>query len=301
MAVTNATTTVTTMDKLIGESWSPETNDAVEDAMVWPKTFNDISDWLKTGDTVRIPYMYHLTPQVKSAGLANTVNWETFTPAEQVVQTFTHHYAAFNIEIAMEEFQSYPVRSKLTEQISYALDLGVEQASAAIPSGWTGNSPVGTLAVDLNDDDILQMREYLVLANALEGDRFLMVTPQAYTGIMKVDKFINMDYNGDRTGRAVREAYVGHIYGLDVLVSNQCKVNGTGHDMSAHQRKAVYIIRKGVTNHVHWDDDNFATSVAGRHQFKVVTANRIPEGGTTADTPGSYTADDKFGVWVKGL
>jgi len=75
------------------------------------------------------------------------------------------------------------------------------------------------------EDDVLQAREMLTDNRVPAGRRYLAVSPDVATEMLKLDKFSRVDTSGSPS--ALRDAVLGKIYGLTVVESNALSA-GTG-------------------------------------------------------------------------
>lgn len=165
---------------------------------------------------VRVPRRRTASVQA-SAGASIT----PYVPIDEdpVVVSVRHLYDAAPItdESATLELTAF------TRQVIAPMLAGIIQASedelAAAMNGVTESYAFE----DLNDaaaveDDVLRAREELTTNDVPSGSRFLAVAPDVATGMLKLDKFSRADASGSDT--ALRDAYLGRIYGLWVIESN---------------------------------------------------------------------------------
>lgn len=89
---------------------------------------------------------------------------------------------------------------------------------------------------------VLAAREALGEADVPSGQRWLSVSPQVATFLLKLDKFSRVDASG--TDSALRDAILGRIYGFQVVESNALN-NGSA--VAYHQSGFVFGNRTPVT------------------------------------------------------
>lgn len=194
--------------------WASDTLDAVRANIILAGLVNrQWEKYLKVGDTLNIPRTSNPTAQTKTAN--TNVSLEVLGPsgaetAQQITVT-THQYVAFGVENIVEVQAITNLRSVYTDAGGYALAAGIDTNLFTLPQSFTPNI-VGTLGVELTDDNLLRAWQYLEDNNVPSKDRFIVLTPAAYAGVLKLDKFMNRDYTGEG-GEGVRDAYVGQIYG----------------------------------------------------------------------------------------
>lgn len=97
-----------------------------------------------------------------------------------------------------------------------------EGAEDEIGTAMNGLAVDDSFAVAATDDDtegkILDAREALSSSDVPAGDRFLAVSPEIATRLLKIDKFVRVNESGSDS--ALRDAILGRIYGFTVVESN---------------------------------------------------------------------------------
>jgi len=295
-----ATITRTTADKFIGEVWSDGVLDAVEfAALIQTRCTREYEGVIKKGgDTVHVPRLSNLTTGVKAAGV--DVSFEAITETEQTLTIATHEYAAFKLESIVQVQSNYDLMAKYQKKLGYALARGREVTLAGLISGLAAGQTLGTLGVELVADDFNAAWLLLAQAGLLESspdpgsDFTLLLSPNAYAGILKTDVFINSDYNGDSSGKAITRAQVGSIYGANVFMSNLTKVNGVGHDCALFHRSCFALaVQNEVPVKAMYIIESLADAVVAHNIYGTTTLSYPPE------TPGGGAAVANRGVWLK--
>ena len=174
------------------------------------------------------PARHNLTANTKSAGSDATP--EAITETEQTFTVSTHQIVAQEIEDFAEVMSKYDIRSEYTDAAAYALSRAMEVACAALFDDNTSQT-VGTLTAELTDDNLIRAWQY-GRDNAAKGQGKGIVSPAAWAGLMKVEKFTNQLYNGDTGGRALHEAQIGKLYQA-TFYQSQLTV-GTAPNSSGH-------------------------------------------------------------------
>ena len=204
-----ANVTATTADKFIDEVWSSELNRAIEFDMVIAAKFSDWTSRMRSsGDVFHLPARHNLTANTKTAGTDATP--EALTETEQTFTVSTHQIVAQEIEDFAEVMSHYDIRNEFTQAASYALARAMEVACAALMDD-NSTQTVGTLSAELSDDDLIRAWQYGRDGGA-KGESKGIVSPAAWAGLLKDEKFTNQLYNGDTGGRALHEAQIGKIY-----------------------------------------------------------------------------------------
>ncbi|MDE2096663.1 MAG: hypothetical protein KGL39_05395 [Patescibacteria group bacterium] len=299
MAVTDASITTTTAASFVPEIWSDEALEAVEFAAVIQKRVNtDYQSDMTIGNTYLIPRLSNLTTQTKSAGVANTIDFEAITESQQSVTIATHEYAAFLLENVVAVQANQDLRAKYSKKIGYALTRGREVNLAGLAASFSTYT-VGTLGIELTSDDYLQVWQNFASAGLFgdgtdpDADFSLFVSPAAYAAQLKVDLFTNRDYKGD--GAAIERAEVGDIYGMPSYLSNLLTSPAGGqHDcMAIHREGVCLIVQKEVPVVSQYLIRYLADGVAGWNLYGYADVSFPPE------TPGGGTAVDNRCQWLK--
>ena len=295
--------TVTQAANFIPEYWATEALVAVEFAQVIAKRVNrHWEQYLKDGDTLHIPRLSNMTAATKSAGTDVSFEQPGVSAVEGVqdITVGTHIYAAFKLEKITDVQANQDLAGKYTKKIGYALNRKIETTLSGLFDGLTNT--VGAAGVELVDDQILRAWQYLADAGLLEsspdpGEEFsLIVSPAAYAGLMKIDKYVSRDFNS--AADAIQRAYVGQIYGFNVYVSNLLESDGAGqHDSVAMHRDCFALVQQyGVTVESDRIIESIADAVVGHTLFGTAEMNFPPE-----VEGGNSVAVDNRGVYVKGV
>ena len=204
-----ANVTSTTADKFIDEVWSPELNRAIEFNIVIAGLFADWTSKMKaSGDVFHLPNRHNLAVATKSASTPATP--EAITETEQTFTVSTHQIVAQEIEDFAEVMSKYDIRAEYTMAASYTLARAMEVAAAALFDDNTSQT-VGVLTAELTDDNMIRAWQYGA-DNSAKGAGKGVVSPAAWAGLLKIEKFTNQLYNGDTGGKALHEAQIGKVY-----------------------------------------------------------------------------------------
>ena len=209
--------TAASADVFIDEIWSKELNRAIEFKLVIAGLFSDWTSRMRgSGDVFHLPNRHNLTANTKTASVDATP--EAITETKQDFTVSTHQIVAQEIEDIAEVMSKYDIRSEFTSAASYALGRAMDVACATLMDDNTTQT-VGTLNVELTDDDFIRAWQYLQDSAALSPFKGV-VSPAAWGGMLKVEKFIQQLYNGDTQGKALHEAEIGKVYQATMYVSN---------------------------------------------------------------------------------
>ena len=203
--------TATTAAEFINEVWSPELNRAIEYDVV---IFDMFTDWTKRatqgggGQIFHLPARHNLTANAKAASIDATP--EAITETEQTFTPSTHQIVAQQIEDFAKVMSMYDLRSEYTMAATYALSRARDVAAANLFDDNSTQS-VGTLTAELTDDNMIDLWKFLQNSSARPPYRGV-VSPAAWAGLLKIEKFTQQLYTGDTTGKAVHDAQIGRVY-----------------------------------------------------------------------------------------
>lgn len=186
--------------------------------------------------TVRVPVPQNARTQL-TPGTA--IQYDNITEVPVDV-TLDHLYHATKVtdESLSLEIEQFAEQVTLV-QVS-AVATGAEDELAAAMNALAVNDTYG--AATGVEDIILQAREALGTNNVPVGDRWLAVSPEVATDMLKLDKFSRVDASGDES--ALRQAILGRIYGLMVVESNALTA---GSAVAYHRSGFAFATRTPVT------------------------------------------------------
>lgn len=211
----------------------------------------------------------------------NDITYDANTESAVTLTINNHKYVAFELEEFEEHLSIVDLQSKYTQAAVYVVELSVDSALAALPDDFS--HAVGTLAVDLTDDDIRRADQYLNDANAPADGRFFGMSPATKNTMLGIDRYASSDFNRGGGANIVKGGF-GEIYNMQTWQSTNVEgTNAAGHDNTIHQRDAIALgMRMQPRTRVFDDIQNLSTQVAVSSIFGVVE-----------------TRDD-HGVWAKG-
>ena len=234
------------------------------------------------GTTIAWPTITAFSASSKTEG--NDGNDITFTANTESSVTLTinqHQYAAFELEEFEESLSLHDQEEIYTRRSAYAVNVAIDDTLAALPDNFS--NPVGTLAVDLTDDDIRRAVQYLDDANAPMDGRYFAMSPATKNSMLGIDRYNSSDFASGGGGNIVRGEF-GQIYGLRSWMSTNVEgTNAAGHDNAIYQRDAIALgMRREPRVRTFDDIDNLSRKVAVSAIWGVIE-----------------TRDD-HGCWAKG-
>nr|AIF12174.1 bacteriophage capsid protein [uncultured marine thaumarchaeote KM3_54_G11] len=248
----------TTADVFIPELWSMEAIVARENQLVFANLVDrKFENGLSFGDTIHVPGVSNLAVRTKSTNGA--VTYETVTESNTDISIGTHEYAAIALENITRVQNNRDQLQLYAGKLGYALALAVDDVLAGLVDNFSNN--VGTLAVELTDDELLRARQYLDDADAPQDSRVMVVSPAQETGLLKLDRFVHNDYEsvhgaGRETG--LEKAYVSSFMGMPIYRSvNVEGTNSAGHDNGMFQKEAVALVMQIAPKTYHQFDIDY--------------------------------------------
>lgn len=188
--------------------------------------------------TIRVPVPSVARTQ-PSPGASITYDDVDETPVDV---TLAHLYHATRItdedlSLAIESF----AEQVTLNQVSAVATRAEDQLAGAMNVLAAEGTTIATDGANV-EDVVLEAREALGEANVPSGQRWLAVSPQVATFLLRLDKFSRVDASG--TDSALRDAIIGRIYGFQVVESNALN---TGTAVAYHQSGFVFGNRTPVT------------------------------------------------------
>ena len=277
-----ANVTGATADKFIDEQWSPELNRAIEFDTIIMGMFSDWTSRLSgSGDLFHLPARHNLTANTKSAG--TDASPEAITETEQTFTVSTHQIVAQEIEDFAEIMSHYDIRNEFTMAASYALARAMDvNASALLDDNTT--QTVGTLAAEVADDDLIE--GWKLLRNSAAKAPFKgVVSPAAWAGLLKIERFTQQLYNGDTTGKAIHEAQIGKVYQATFYQSQL--TTGTSPSSYGHMWAGDHffkIVKRAPVNHAWYSPLATAWVVSSDTIYGVFEREEANEGAALTTT-----------------
>lgn len=154
---------------------------------------------------------------------------DNFTETQTQIQVNNWYYNSFIIEDIVSVQSIYDLRTEYSNKAGYSIAKQVDTSVMSQYSSWT-NTAVGNYGTDIGDATIVAGYESLNLADMPLEDRALIVHPKQISAIMKLDKFVKADYQGEyqkptpvKLGPNNRYLW-GNIYGFPVYFTNNLPV-----------------------------------------------------------------------------
>lgn len=262
----------TTAAVYIPDIWSQLSIVAREQALVLANLVDRrYEDGLRFGDTIRVGTRSHLSARQKTLSSNAAITYETITEGHSQISINRWFYVAIGIEDIVKVQANRDMLKMYTEELGYALALEMDDYLASFPDDFS--NAVGTLAVELTDDDVLRARQYLDDANAPEKNRFMGISPAQENGLLKMDRYVHNDYailhgNGPRT-TDLEFAYVRSFYDIPIYKTTNIEgSNAAGHDNFLLHKEALALVQQmKVKTRMQGDIDYLTDKVAMEHVY----------------------------------
>jgi len=168
---------------------------------------------------IELPKLSQFTVQDRAFGAAASEN-AALTDSTDVVALDKNKIVLFGYD-AKSDVQS--TVAYLTEAIRRASTAHGRQINDDILAEWdtvAGLNLNGGAPADITVDDILDMREFLMVNFADMGGAKLVIAADQEKAILKLDEFRRFDYRGDGTAPVVN-GVIGSVYGIPVQLNQQ--------------------------------------------------------------------------------
>ena len=226
----------------IPEIWSAIVIDEyVKAAVIGAKVDRRFEADLKYGDQVNRGTISKVVP------LARTVN--TDLTYNTVVETWVNctinqDYYIFRMLEPMAKKQSMiDMLNEYTKMDAKAMAEKIDNTVAALFSALNTGTRKGTINVDVTDDNLIDCKVSLDTYNVPFEDRSWIISPETWGSLMKIDKFVTLDYVKPTGETAVESAQLNRpIYGAPVFVSNNLYANAGNHNCAFLQKQAIMLI-----------------------------------------------------------
>lgn len=201
------------------------------------------TDEARVGTTIRwspITLPNSGAARTKSEGNSGAdITYDASTETAVTLTINTHQYSAFELEEFEKSLSIVDQAKWYTKAAAYVVDLAVDDTLAGLVDNFS--QLVGTLAVDMTDDDVTRAVQYLGDANAPDDGRFFAISPATKRSMLGIDRYASSDFNRGGGANIVRGEF-GTIYGLRTWESTNVEgTNAAGHDNGIYQRDAFAL------------------------------------------------------------
>lgn len=238
MALGTLHQTITTGDVFIPEVWSKVIQKATEKALVMAKLVMRFDDEVAAyGDTINIPQVSNINANAKSAQTQVTLNAPT--EGDINISINRDYESSFLVERRLRVQSRYNHQKLYSQKAGYAIAKRIDDDLIGLYAGLSQTA--GTAGTALTDATILAGVNLLDEADAPETDRHFVISADAKSDILALNKFTSVDFikhNPTISGQ------LGDIYGLSVYMTNQIPTLGgsaTAHANLMFHREAFAL------------------------------------------------------------
>jgi len=229
---------VTTADKFLVEQWSNIASVEGEKKLVFGANVDRSGEAeLKPGQILRRQHISNLTATSKSANTA--ISYETVAESEDTVTVSNFYYVAFALEDVIAPMVKLSLLNAYMPKIGYGLNQQLDSDIAALIDDNTITQSVGTLATGLTYDNIVRADQYLNDDETPDEQRAIIISHAEKANFLKMDQFINRDYQDIRTG------LLGGVFNYPIFVTGNTNGSNTaGHDNVMLHPSAIMVIQQ---------------------------------------------------------
>ena len=199
--------------------------------------------------------------QKSEGNSGNDIVYDAQTETAITLTINQHWYSAFELEEFEKSLSIVDQAQWYTKAAAYVVDLAVDDVLAGLVDNFS--QIVGTLAIDLTDDDVRRADQYLGDANAPMDGRYFAMSPACKNSMLGIDRYASSDFNRGGGANIVRGEF-GTIYGLKTWESTNVEgTNAAGHDNGIYQRDAFALAMRMSPRTRRFDDiQNLSEQVA---------------------------------------
>jgi hypothetical protein len=228
MAITGRVPTTFDTNKFIPEIFSKNVLVAVKNNLVATPRFNHSFEAdLKMGDTLYITATNTVSASEITVG-KELPDANAFNTSAVTLSINQYWGAKHTIDVMSRRQSQVNLIGEAEKENAYAVEKKIDSTVCALFSALHGGSVAGTDGGAWTDDVLIAAVEYLDEADAPEKDRVWISDPSVKADILKIDKFVRMDYNA--SDATVTGMFRKDIYGAPLLVTNNLTAvtSGTG-------------------------------------------------------------------------
>ena len=262
-------------NNFIPELWSDEVIGAYKKNLVMANVVTKLQHKGKKGDKIYIPIPARGAATIKAADTQVTLSAATNTVLG--VDIATHYEYSKLIEDIAEVQSLASMRKFYTDDAGYALATRVDSDLFALSEEFQGGTAGGTgaalfekavigsdgatlytgnsdNAADLTDAAIRKMILTLDSADVPMDNRVMVIPPVAYNEILSLPRFTEQTHIGN--GDAIKTGQIGMIYGMDIMVSNNCPTVGTSRvGVMMHKDALVLAEQVGIRSQTQYKQE----------------------------------------------
>lgn len=248
--------TVTTHDIFRPEVWSPRVQRATEAQLHLASfVYRRDSEIKGYGDVLNTQTISNLSANNKTGNAQVTL--QTPTESNVPLTINKHKEASFLVEDITEVQTMVRLQREYSQKAGYGVGKQVDTDVFA-NYGSLSESAIGTAGSALTDAVIVSAWSTLSGNDVPEEDRGWFFHPSAYADILKLDKFVRMDFKtnifeGSSISAALKSKAVGTLYGAPVFLTTNVPSYSTGspaftayRNLYLHKEAFQLAMQKGI-------------------------------------------------------
>lgn len=190
------------------------------------------------GKIVSIPVRGALSVNDKAANTAVTLQ----SPSDSAINVTLnkHKEVSFLVEDPARAMASYDVLDGYLQDAVLGLAEQIDGDIAALHSGF---SQAIDATAGLAEDNFRRAQLYLNVAKAPAEKRFAVLHPDAYYEASGIERIINRDFRGDEAETAVRNGYLGQVFGFNIVLDHQVKTATSRKNLFLQSDAIVLVTR----------------------------------------------------------
>lgn len=293
---------VTDAAEFIPTVWSDDVVAAYKKNRVLANLFGAINHQGKKGQVINIPSPSRGSANAKSAN--NVVTLNAFSATGIDVTINKHYEFSFVVEDIAELQALSSLRSFYTDDAGYQLALQVDSDLRDLAATWNGGTAYSGAVIGgdgstawsasttgngsaLTDAGIRRMIQTFDDNDVPGRDRYFVIPPVTKRTLLGLARFTEQAFTGEQgAGNAIRNGYVGDLYGSSVYVTSNLKsiesADSTDYRVGLFFHKSVGVLatQQSVRTQAQYKQEALGTLVTADTVYGV--ANLRP---TTAGLP----------------
>jgi len=244
-----ARNTTTTGAVFIPEKWANEVKAAREEALILRGRIKMFEHTGQAGDTIHVPDVSNLDANDMSE--TGEVNAQSITESETTILLDKWKESSFLINDLLKVQSQYDLRTEYTGKAGFALGKREEEDIMALGTSASGEfdadgSAASASGGNLNQVGVLAAIQFLDEANVPGTERTMVLSPKSRNKILAIEAFTSMDFVNKK---AIIDAKIGEIFGLDVLISNLLPEDGNSktNNLVFHKEALALAVQKDIS------------------------------------------------------
>lgn len=205
-------------------------------------------DDLRMGYIVNIPVLSEISATEVTPGTEPTSQNAIGTPASITINKWQE--ASVEISPLMEIEEKADYMQNAARSAAYAIDKAIDTEVGARFSALASNSIFGSDGQTFTDEIFIGLVETLDENDVPDEGRFIIGDPSTKADMLKIDKFVRMDYIN---GAPTTNGKFGQLYAAQVLITNNLTAATTGNYGVYSHPDALGVVLQKNPNAKIWD------------------------------------------------